>query len=156
MNEWVKGIVIVPSMNYGDSLGLPIESDQLPQIIRKYREFGIGIHVGKGVNRWSNVHAKDLANLYLLALEKAPSASYFLAENGEESYGDIAKSVSKALGFEGKAMSWPADDAIAELGDWARFAIASNSCVRAVHARNLLGWTPVEESIFSWIEKSVR
>ncbi|MGG1636068.1 hypothetical protein MHH56_18830 [Paenibacillus sp. FSL K6-3182] len=95
---------------------------------------------GKGVNRWSNVHIKDLVQLYVLALEKAPSASYFFAENGEESYGDIAKSVSEALGFGGKTISWSANEAIAELGDWARFAIASNSRVRAAHARNLLGW----------------
>lgn len=156
IDEWVRSIVIVPSTVYGDALGLPTESDQLPQIIRKSREFSAGIHVGKGVNRWSNVHIKDLANLYLLALEKASSASYFFAENGEESYGDIAIAVSKALGFEGKTLSWPANDAIAELGDWARFAIASNSRVRAVHAKNLLGWTPVGESLLSWIEKSVR
>lgn len=153
IDEWVRGIVIVPSMIYGDALGLPTESDQLPQIIRKSREMGAGVHVGKGVNRWSNVHIKDLAQLYLLALEKAPSASYFFAENGEESYREIAKSVSEALGFEGKTISWPADHAIEELGDWARFAIASNSRVRAVHARNLLGWNPVEKPILNWIEK---
>ncbi|WP_416435108.1 NAD-dependent epimerase/dehydratase family protein [Priestia megaterium] len=151
-----KGVVIVPSMIYGDSLGLPTDSDQLPEIIRKSREFKAGVHVGKGVNRWSNVHIKDLADLYLLALKKAPSASYFFAENGEESYGDIAKVVSKALGFQGKTMSWPIEEAIAELGDWARFAIASNSRVRAVNARNLLGWKPSEETIFEWIEKSVK
>ncbi len=74
------------------------------------------------------------------ALEKAPSASYFFAENGEESYVDIAKSVSEALGLGGKTISWPADEAIAELGDWACFAIASNSRVRATHARNLFAW----------------
>jgi len=153
IDEWVRSVVIVPSMIYGDALGLPTESDQLPQIIRKSREMHAGVHVGKGVNRWSNVHIKDLAQLYLLALEKAPSASYFFAENGEESFQDIAKSVSEALGFEGKTISWPADRAIEELGDWARFAISSNSRVRAVHARNLLGWTPVEEPMLSWINK---
>ncbi|MFD1773120.1 NAD-dependent epimerase/dehydratase family protein [Paenibacillus rhizophilus] len=153
IDDWVRSVVIVPSMIYGDALGLPTESDQLPQIIRKSKEMGAGIYVGKGVNRWSNVHIRDLAQLYLLALEKAPSSSYFFAENGEESFEDIAKSVSEALGFEGRTVSWPVDDAIAELGDWARFAIASNSRVRAVHARNLLGWNPSEEPMFSWVKK---
>ncbi|MDQ0088906.1 nucleoside-diphosphate-sugar epimerase [Paenibacillus anaericanus] len=152
IDEWVRSVVIVPSMIYGDALGLPTESDQLPQVIRKSKSMGAGVHVGKGVNRWSNVHIKDLAELYRLALEKAPSASYFFAENGEESFQDIAKSISEALGFAGKTMSWPADEAIAELGDWARFAIASNSRVRAVHARNLLGWQPSEEPMLSWIK----
>ncbi|AWP26424.1 MULTISPECIES: NAD-dependent epimerase/dehydratase family protein [unclassified Paenibacillus] len=152
IDDAVRSVVIVPSMIYGEALGLPTDSDQLPQIIRKSREVGAGVHVGKGVNRWSNVHIRDLAQLYLLVLTKAPSASYFFAENGEESYGDIAIAVSKALGFGGKTVSWSAEDAIAELGDWARFAIASNSRVRAVHARNLLGWKPAEESLLDWIE----
>lgn len=152
IDDAVRSVVIVPSMIYGEALGLPTDSDQLPQIIRKSREVGAGVHVGKGVNRWSNVHIRDLAQLYLLALTKAPSASYFFAENGEESYWDIAIAVSKALGFGGKTVSWSAEDAIAELGDWARFAIASNSRVHAVHARNLLGWKPAEESLLDWIE----
>ncbi|MFC3747768.1 NAD-dependent epimerase/dehydratase family protein [Paenibacillus sp. GCM10012306] len=151
IDEWVRSVVIVPTMIYGDSLGLPTESDQLPQMIRKSKAVGAGVHVGKGVNRWSNVHIKDLAELYRLALEKAPSASYFFAENGEESFQDIAKAVSEALGFGGTTLSWPADEAIAELGDWARFAIASNSRVRAIHARNLLGWQPSAEPMLSWI-----
>ncbi|GGH20257.1 NAD-dependent epimerase/dehydratase family protein [Paenibacillus segetis] len=154
IDDWVRSVVIVPSMIYGNALGLPTESDQLPQVIRKSKMVGAGVHVGKGVNRWSNVHIKDLADLYRLALEKAASASYFFAENGEESFQDIAKSISETLGFEGKTMSWPADEAIAELGDWARFAIASNSRVRAVHARNLLDWKPSEEPMLSWIKNN--
>lgn len=153
VDKWVRSIVIVPSMAYGNALGLAVESDQLPVIFRKTKEAGAGIYVGKGVNRWSNVHIADLANLYLLALERAASASYFYAENGEESYGDIAVYVSRALGFGGATKSWPATEAIAELGDWARFAIASNSRVRAVHARNLLNWKPSGESISEWIAK---
>ncbi|MBE9914101.1 nucleoside-diphosphate sugar epimerase [Paenibacillus donghaensis] len=156
IDDWVRSIVIVPSMIYGEALGLPVESDQLPQIIRKSREMGAGVHVGKGVNRWSNVHIKDLAQLYVLALEKAPSASYFYASDGEESYGDIARTVSETLGFGGATISWPAEEAIAELGDWARFAIASNSRVRSVHARKLLGWEPQEESLLSWIRKNLK
>ncbi|KIO75193.1 epimerase [Pedobacter lusitanus] len=151
VNSWVRSIVIVPTMVYGDALGLDVQSDQLPVIFRKSKEAGAGIYVGKGLNRWSNVHIADLANLYLLALENAASASYFYAENGEESYGDIAGYVSHALGFGGKTISWPVAEAIAELGDWARFAIASNSRVRAVHARKLLGWKPAAQSVSEWI-----
>ncbi|MGG4345488.1 NAD-dependent epimerase/dehydratase family protein [Paenibacillus lautus] len=35
IDDGVRSVVIVPSMIYGDSLGLPTDSDQLPQIIRK-------------------------------------------------------------------------------------------------------------------------
>ncbi|MBJ9987849.1 NAD-dependent epimerase/dehydratase family protein [Paenibacillus sp. S28] len=151
IDDWVRSIVIVPSMIYGKALGLPAESAQVPQLVRKSQEMGAGVHVGKGVNRWSNVHIKDLAQLYLLALVKAPSASYFFAENGEDSFGDIAKAISEALGYQGKTISWSVNDAIAELGDWVRSSLASNSRVRGVNARKLLGWEPKEEPLLSWI-----
>ena len=152
IDHWVRTVVIVPSMAYGNALGLDVESDQLPVIFKKSIEYKAGVYLGAGVNRWSNVHIADLANLYLLALERAPSASYFYAENGEESYKDIAGFVSEALGYGGKIQSWLAKDAFAELGDWARFALGSNSRVRAVHARNLLGWKPSHESLADWIK----
>ncbi|HBG41306.1 MAG TPA: epimerase [Porphyromonadaceae bacterium] len=147
----IRTIIIAPSMIYGDSLGLDVESDQLPVVFRKSKEMNAGVHIGKGLNRWSNVHIKDLVELYALALEKAPTASYFYAENGEASYGEIAVYVSQALGFDGKIISWNANEALAELGDWAKYALGSNSRVRAVHARKLLGWQPNAISLQEWI-----
>ncbi|WP_257666389.1 NAD-dependent epimerase/dehydratase family protein [Parapedobacter tibetensis] len=151
ITKGIRTIVIAPSMIYGDCLGLNEESDQLPVVFRKSKEMNAGVYVGKGVNRWSNVHIEDLAHLYALALEKAPTASYFYVENGEASYKEIAVYVSKALGFDGKIISWDADEALAELGDWAKYALGSNSRVRAVHARKLLGWKPDAISIKDWI-----
>lgn len=152
VRDGIRTIVFCPTMIYGESLGLPAKSDQLPKLFAQSRKVGAGAYIGTGLNRWSNVHISDLTELYRLALEKAPSASYFYAENGEASFVEIATSISNALGFEGKTQSWAADDAIAELGDWARFAIGSNSRVRAVNARQLLGWTPQHTSIQKWIE----
>lgn len=153
VRDGIRTIVFCPTMIYGESLGLPTaKSDQLPKLYAQSRKFRAGAYIGTGLNRWSNVHIHDLAELYRLALEKAPSASYFYAENGEASFLEIATSISNALGFEGQTKSWPADDAIAELGDWARFAIGSNSRVRAINARRLLGWTPQHTSIQKWIE----
>lgn len=147
----IRTIIILPAMVYGDSLGLDVESDQLPVLYRKSREAGKGIYIGKGINKWSNVHISDLADLYLLALEKAPAGSFFYAENGEESYRNLACFISKALGFEGLTTSWKAAEAFAELGDWARFALGSNSRVRATQARRLLGWAPTGPGISDWI-----
>lgn len=148
----IRSIVLVPAMIYGDSLGLAVQSDQLPVIFRKSKEEKKGIYLGKGINRWSNVHLNDLIDLYLLALEKAPSASYFYAAEGEESYYDIATYVSEALGYNGEVGSWKATDALAELGDWARYALGSNSRVIALHAKQLLGWTPSGISLKEWIK----
>lgn len=154
VEQGIRSIVFCPTMIYGESLGLPAKSDQLPKLFAQSRKYGAGAYMGAGVHRWSNVHIEDLAELYRLAIEKAPSASLFFAENGEASFLEIATSISKSLGFGGEIQSWPADEAIALLGDWARFAIGSNSRVRAVNARALLGWTPKRESILQWIETS--
>lgn len=154
VEQGIRSIVFCPTMIYGESLGLPVKSDQLPKLFEQSRKYGAGAYMGAGVHRWSNVHIEDLAELYRLAIEKAPSASLFFAENGEASFLDIATSISKSLGFGGAIQSWPADEAIAQLGDWARFAIGSNSRVRAVNARNLLGWAPKRESMLQWIETS--
>jgi nucleoside-diphosphate-sugar epimerase len=155
VRDGIKAMVITPPMVYGDALGLPAVSDQLPKLILKSKEKMAGIYIGKGVNRWSNVHIKDLVNLYSLVLEKGPSAAMFFAENGEESFLTLAKTISHRLGFNGKIESWAMSEAMTELGDWARYAIASNSRIRAMNARSLLGWKPKAESILAWIEKSI-
>lgn len=154
VKDGIRTMVITPPMIYGDALGLPALSDQIPKLIVKSKEKNAGIYIGKGLNRWSNVHMRDLVELYSLALEKGPSAAMFFAENGEESFLAIAKSISHSLGYKGKIISWPVAEAINEFGNWARYALASNSRIRAVNARNLLGWHPGSESILTWIEKN--
>ena len=156
IKDGIKAMVITPPMVYGDSLGLAAVSDQLPKLIRLAKDKEAGVYIGKGINRWSNVHIKDLVNLYSLALEKGPSAAMFYAENGEESFLTLAEAISHALGFKGKTISCSITEAIAEFGDWARYAIASNSRIKATNARKLLGWTPKSESILTWIEKNVK
>ncbi len=151
----IRAMVITPPMIYGDTLGVPAVSDQLPKLIEKSKEKSAGIYLGKGVNCWSNVHIKDLVRLYLLAFKKGPSAAMFFAENGELTFLEIAQTVSHALGFNGKTMSWPIKDAINELGDWARFALGSNSRIQAINARKLLGWQPKEEPLLDWIKSNV-
>jgi nucleoside-diphosphate-sugar epimerase len=149
----IRAIVICPTTIYGAGRGLKKESDQIPKLIKKSKERGAGVYIGQGVNRWSNVYIDDLIDLYLLALEKAPSGSFFFAENGEEQYKSIAQSISKSLGFGGKTESWPIADAIAELGDPVRSSLASNGRVRATNARRLLNWSPKGSSLLENIEK---
>ena len=153
ISRGIRAIVICPTTIYGPGRGLKKESDQIPKLIRKSKDRGAGVYVGRGINRWSNVHIDDLIDLYLLVLEKAPSGAFFFAENGEESYKRIAESISKSLGFGGKTESWPIADAIAELGESVRSSLASNSRVRATNARRLLGWSPKGPSLLEVIEK---
>ena len=147
INDGIRTCVICPSMVYGKGLGLKSESDQIPKLTQKAKDLGYGVYIGNGANIWSNVFIGDLVDLYLVALDKAPSASFFYAENGEASMKYLAQSISLSLGYDGQVKSWGVDDAYRELGPFARVALATNCRVRAGNARNLLGWEPVGPSV---------
>ena len=107
--------------------------------------------IGQGLNRWSNVHIDDVADLYLLALEKAPAGAFYFAENGEASFAEIGAAIATRLGL-GPVQSLPAEAAAEKWGESkAYYTFGSNSRVRAKRARRDLGWTPRHTSVISWI-----
>lgn len=149
----IRTIVLVPTMIYGTGLGIKPNSIQVPMLIELAKEKQAGVYIEKGENKWSNVHIADLADLYVLALENAPSGSYFYTENGNASLKDIAESISTVLGFEGKTESITLDSAISLWGpDAAAYGFASNSLVNSDKARKILGWQPKFNSILDDIE----
>ncbi|MTJ79462.1 MAG: NAD-dependent epimerase/dehydratase family protein [Telmatospirillum sp.] len=147
----VRTVVLCNSLIYGHSLGIPAQSVQIPPLVAEARESGIARYIGRGLNVWSTVHVADMADLYLLALEKAPPGSFYYVENGEASFGDMVRAIADRLGL-GPAQSWPAAAAIARWGrELAVFALGSNSRVRADKARSGLGWTPARPPVLDWI-----
>ena len=152
----IRAVVICPTLVFGQGHGLHKESVQIPRLVEQSRKRGAGVYIGQGLNVWSNVFIDDVVDLFVLVLEKAPSGSFFFAENGEQTFKKIAESISKNLGFRGKTEPWNINEAEAELGDeLARFALASNSRVHAVNARRLLGWQPSGPSLLEAIENSL-
>src|SRR5208282_4383477 len=98
-------------------------------------------YVGRGLNRWSNVHIADVAALYVLALAKAPAGAFMYVESGEEALAEIANAIAAKLGL-GAAHSWSAEQAIAAWGrNMAVYSLGSNSRVRG-QAAAALGWSP--------------
>ena len=93
----------------------------------------------------------DVADLYLLALSKAPAGSFYFAENGEASFAEIGAAIAKRLALPG-VESLPPEEAAKRWGDSkAYFTLGSNSRVRALRARRELGWRPGHASLLSWI-----
>jgi nucleoside-diphosphate-sugar epimerase len=146
IEKGLRTIVICPSMIYGRGRGLQPDSDQLPKLTALSKKMGAGVYFGKGLNRYSNVHIDDLAELYLLALEKAPGGSFFFAENGDASFKEIADMISRFLGFGGKTISLSVEELVRQYGDAGRYGMTSNSLVSAVNARRL-GWSPRAPSL---------
>jgi nucleoside-diphosphate-sugar epimerase len=148
----MRSVVLCNAMIYGDALGPPAQSVQIPALVRQAKSSGVVRYIGRGLNRWSNVHIADVARLYLLALAKAPAGAFMYVESGEETLGDIARAIAVRLGL-GVAQSWSAEDAIAAWGqNLAVFSLGSNSRVRGKAAAEL-GWSPTHRSVTQWIAR---
>lgn len=152
--DGVRAVVICPTMIYGRGHGAHPDSIQVPRLIALARKYGVPRHVGPGENIWSNVHIDDLVSLYLLALEKAPAGAFYYAENGENSYRELAEAIGRMLGMGRRTLPMPIDEAVAELGEsGAQFSFGSNSRVRAARARRELGWSPDGRTLIEEIER---
>lgn len=146
----IQSVVLCNSMIYGSALGSPAQSIQIPALVRQAKVSGVARYIGRGLNRWSNVHIADVAALYVLAIARAPAGSFMYVESGEEALGEIVRSIAAQFGL-GPAQSISADEAIAFWGrKLAVFSLGSNSRVRGNAAVNL-GWLPTHRSITRWI-----
>jgi nucleoside-diphosphate-sugar epimerase len=150
--DGARTIVVCPSMIYGTGTGLHRDSAQVPGLMRVSRALGAGVHVGRGENRWSNVHIADLVDLYLLALDRAPPGSFFFAENGQASLKDIAAAISRQLGFGDRTRALSLAEALEHWPPSAvHYSLASNVQVTAAKARGVLGWQPRHGAILDEI-----
>jgi nucleoside-diphosphate-sugar epimerase len=147
----VRAMVICPTLIYGTGRGLNPHSIQIPFLVQQAREHGVVRVVGRGVNRWSTVHIDDVADLYRLALERGTAGAFYFAESGEGSFAEIGAAIAARLQLG------PVEplDAAAAATSWgearAFFTFGSNSRVRAVRARQELGWQPRHTSAVAWI-----
>jgi nucleoside-diphosphate-sugar epimerase len=146
----LRAIVLCNTMIYGDAMGPPAHSVQIPALVRQAKASGIVRYIGRGLNRWSNVHIADVAALYVLALANARAGAFMYVESGEEALGQIASAIARRL-YLPVAQSWSAEEAIAAWGrNMAVFSLGSNSRVRGRAALEL-GWSPTRRSIVHWI-----
>lgn len=150
----IRSIVLCNSMIYGHALGPAAQSVQIPALVRQAKSSGIARYIGRGLNRWANVHIADVAALYVLAVAKAPAGTFMYVESGEETLGEIAKAIAARLGL-GAPQSWSAEEAIAAWGrNLAALSLGSNSRVRGKTAAEL-GWSPTQRSVTHWIAKEM-
>jgi nucleoside-diphosphate-sugar epimerase len=150
----IRSVVLCNSMIYGPALGPPAASVQIPALAHHARATGTARYVGRGLNRWSNVHIADVVALYRVALARAPAGAFMYVESGEEQLAAIADAIGAKLGL-GPAQSITPEDAIAAWGrNMAVYSLGSNSRVRGT-AGAALGWRPQHRSITSWIAREL-
>ena len=146
----VHPVVIRPGWVYGHRGGAAM------MMHASAREHGATRHVGDGRNRWTTVHADDLADLYRLALERAPAASIFNGVHGAPvPLVEIARAASEGAGAAGRVAEWPLDDARRSLHGLAD-AIACDQVVSGELAVSELGWRPSRPSILDELRSCAR
>ena len=137
----VRAIVIRPALVYGRNGSIPA------MYAKAARETGAARYVGDGQNRWPFVDVDDLAQLYLLALEKAPPGSLYHAADGPSfRVLEVAEAASIGAGAKGKTESWPLDEARKTLGGFAD-ALVLDQQVSGEKAKRELGWSPLAASV---------
>lgn len=126
--------------------------------------------IGAGQAIWSNVYIQDLSKLYALLVDAAVAGradhglwgpkAYYLTDNAERQWGDLAKSTADAAAkqrFIAEAKAEPIDLQSAKL--YAGFEPLSwgmNSRGRALRARKILGWNPSCPSLLEELPQVVQ
>lgn len=126
----------------------------VPRLISIARTKGVSAYVGDGSNRWPAIHRLDAANLYRLALEKAPAGSRLFgrAEEGVP-FRDIAEVIGKHLNLPAVSISREEADAhFGFLGALAALDIPSAIPGSSAQTRELLGWRPIQPTLIEDLE----
>jgi nucleoside-diphosphate-sugar epimerase len=126
--------------------------------------------IGAGQAIWNNVHVHDLSDVYSLLVDAAIAGrtddglwgakAYYLTENGEHYWGELAQATAEAaakLGYiaEPKAESIDLESAKRYAG-FESLSWGMNSRGRSQRARKILGWKPYRPSLVDELPEIVR
>jgi len=121
----------------------------LQVLIALAKEKGFAGYPGDGANLWNAVHARDVASLFRLALEKGPAGSYWHAVQDE---GIPLREIAEAIGsrLDLPAVSIPADELMVP----GYFGFLANIVTQSYPASSLitrrtLGWEPTQPSLLA-------
>jgi nucleoside-diphosphate-sugar epimerase len=100
--------------------------------------------VGSENVRWPLVHSDDLADLYVLALERGIACESYIGSAVDGlSVGSIARAFARRHGgIDREIQIVSVDEITAELGEWAR-GYALDQQLSGEKARSKLGWKPM-------------
>ncbi|ETS84177.1 hypothetical protein PFICI_02202 [Pestalotiopsis fici W106-1] len=166
----IETALVFPPIIYGVGEGVTNQrSIQIPELARVTLERGHGVRVGPGLNKWGNVHIRDLGRLFgaLVDATSKPKSDFklwnkdglYLTGVGEISFGEISEKVARTAveqGFNTKdtveELHKPDIDTVLPHGS---VIYGTNARSKARRAREHLGWTPREESLEADIPNTV-
>jgi len=132
----VKSLVLRPGCVYGKQAGLTGH-----WFTGAYKEKALRV-VGDGNNRWAMIHADDLAEGYLRAVESGYSGEVFnFTDRSRATIREMASAAGRAAGYTGQIEFVPVSEAAKAMGADAE-CLALDQHVDSRKAVNLLGWQP--------------
>ncbi|GLI78265.1 hypothetical protein PoHVEF18_006574 [Penicillium ochrochloron] len=167
----LKVALVCPPTIYGRGRGpCSQRGRQVYELAKVTLQLQKGPIIGAGQAIWNNVHIHDLSDVYALLVNAAVAGqnddgiwgpkAYYLTENGEHLWGDMAQSTAEAaakLGLipEAKAESIDLESAKQYAG-FESLSWGLNSRGRALRARKLLGWEPSCPSLLEELPQIVQ
>lgn len=124
----------------------------LPLLIALAKEKGVVGYPGEGQNRWTAVHASDLATVFRLALEKGSAGRSWHAVTDEViAYRSIAEAIGSRLNLP--AVSIPAD--VLMLPGYFGFLanlVTLDTPASSTITRETLGWKPTQPDLLTGMD----
>ncbi len=103
--------------------------------------------IGTGQQRWSTVHAADLAKAFRLVLEDDTARGYYVIGDGRHpTVAELTKAAATAAGATG-AVPGSDDEARARLGDYFAEVLLLDQVSTATRAQSELGWSASRPSL---------
>ena len=130
------GVAISPTVVYGRGGGMTalVFSDQMKD------ESGALKLVGDGTQHWATVYVEDLADLYVLAVEKAAGGNVYIGASGHNP--TVREMAEAAVGTMGAVAPETPDDSRARFGPPFADALLLDEQAFGRKAQADLGWKP--------------
>jgi nucleoside-diphosphate-sugar epimerase len=129
----LRTIVIRPGLVYGGTGGL------VGMMVGQAKANQLAI-IGNGKNHWQMVHVDALAELYALAIERAPADSIYNGVSSDSAeYGDIVRAAHRMAGGDGNVHTLSIEEARKMIGPFAD-ALALDQRISGAKAVSELGW----------------
>jgi len=143
-----RPVLIMPGAVYGDGGGLITAAMVQPAEAQGYASYIAG-----GGNHMALVHRRDLARLYVLALDASAGSRYLGVGQSDVTMRQVAEAASRAAGAGGETRSLSLDEARQVWGPLAD-ALALDQQFTARNARDELGWAPREAGVLEYLADS--
>ncbi|KAF2854107.1 NAD dependent epimerase/dehydratase family protein [Plenodomus tracheiphilus IPT5] len=166
----INAAIVCPPCIYGPGRGPDNQrSVQIYDYAKATLTRSKGFLIEEGANVWTQVHVQDLSEVFLALVTAALSPDggkatwndkgYYFTENGEFTWGDVAREIAK-YAFDKKLINSNELDTVDKDGTDKLRAAGSylwgtNSRCKSIRANKLFGWKPTQKGVFDLLPEII-